>query len=146
MATPGPKMTKKYDLEFKLKAVRLSEQPDVLIKDVAASLCIHPFMLSRWRKEVRDGVLSGEPPPVDTESVAELKRLRQVERQFKQLEQEHDLLKKPFGLFPNKSGCLPLRRSKPSSALGQSDVPAFQSVALGLLCQPGPSAQRFCSA
>jgi transposase len=94
MATPGPKMTKKYTLEFKLKAVRLSEQPDVLIKDVAASLCIHPFMLSRWRKEVRDGVLSGEPPPVDTESVAELKRLRQVERQFKQLEQEHDLLKK----------------------------------------------------
>lgn len=94
MATPGPKMTKKYDIEFKLKAVRLSEQPDVLIKDVAASLCIHPFMLSRWRKQVRDGVLSGEPAPIDTESVAELKRLRQVERQFKQLEQEHDLLKK----------------------------------------------------
>ena len=33
----------------------MSDEPGVLIKDVAESLCIHPFMLSRWRKEVRDG-------------------------------------------------------------------------------------------
>lgn len=94
MATPGPQKVRKYSLEFKLKAVSLSDQPGVLIKDVADSLCIHPFMLSRWRKEVRDGVLSGIPPAPDTEAVAELKRLREVERQFKQLQQEHDLLKK----------------------------------------------------
>ena len=98
MAKPGPQKVKKYDLEFKLKAVALSDQPGVLIKDVAESLCIHPFMLSRWRKEVRDGVLSGTPPAPDTEAVAEavaeLKRLREVERQYRQLQQEHDLLKK----------------------------------------------------
>lgn len=94
MATPGPQKVRKYSLEFKLKAVSLSDQPGVLIKDVADSLCIHPFMLSRWRKEVRDGVLSGTPPAPDTEAIAELKRLREVERQFKQLQQEHDLLKK----------------------------------------------------
>jgi hypothetical protein len=41
------------------------EQPaGVLIKDVAESLCIHPFMLSRWRKEVRDGELVGRPAPI----------------------------------------------------------------------------------
>ena len=33
--------------EFKLTAVKLSELPDVLVKDVAESLDIHPFMLSR---------------------------------------------------------------------------------------------------
>jgi hypothetical protein len=32
----------------------------VLIKDVAESLCIHPFMLSKWRKQVRDGELVPE--------------------------------------------------------------------------------------
>jgi hypothetical protein len=34
-------------------AVGLSSLPGVLIQDVASSSDIHPFMLSRWRKEVR---------------------------------------------------------------------------------------------
>lgn len=55
--TNGPVKIKQYSLEFKLKAVQLSNQPGVLIKDVAESLCVHPFMLSRWRKQVRDGEL-----------------------------------------------------------------------------------------
>ena len=61
---------------------------------MAESLCIHPFMLSRWRKEVRDGELAGKAPPIDAAPVAELQRLREVEQQFKRLQMEHDLLKK----------------------------------------------------
>ena len=57
MAKTGPKLVNRYSDDFKLKAVAMSDQPGVLIKDVAASLCIHPFMLSRWRKEVRDGLV-----------------------------------------------------------------------------------------
>lgn len=49
----GPAKTKQYSLEFKLKAVHLSHQPGVLVKDVAESLCIYPFMLSKWRRQVR---------------------------------------------------------------------------------------------
>src|SRR3954467_15569000 len=95
----GPAKIKQYSLEFKLKAVQLSDQPGVLIKDVAESLCIHPFMLSRWRKEVRDGELVGTSAPIDATSVAELQRLRVVEQQFKRLRMEHDLLKnRPRGL------------------------------------------------
>jgi transposase len=90
----GPVKINSYGLDFKLRAVQLSSQPGVLIKDVAESLGIHPFMLSKWRKQVRDGELSGSPPPVDAESVAELQRLREVEKQFKLLQMEHDLLKK----------------------------------------------------
>ena len=92
--TIGPVKIKKYSLEFKLKAVHLSDQPGVLIKDVAQSLCIHPFMLSRWRKQVGDGELVGDPPPLEPQEAAELQRLRDVERQFKRLQMEHDLLKK----------------------------------------------------
>src|SRR5438309_1893740 len=33
--------------------------PGVEVQTVAKALDIHPFMLSRWRKEVRDGVLRG---------------------------------------------------------------------------------------
>jgi len=54
MGTPGPQKINRYGIAFKLKAVQMSNQPGVLIKDVAESLCIHPFMLLRWGKEVRD--------------------------------------------------------------------------------------------
>ena len=90
----GPVKIKSYGLDFKLRAVQLSNQPSVLVKDVAESLGIHPFMLSKWRKQVRDGEFTGDPPPIEAEAVAELQRLRDVERQFKRLQMEHDLLKK----------------------------------------------------
>lgn len=82
--------------EFKLTAVRLAELDDVQTKDVAESLDIHPFMLSRWKKDVRDGkiVNTGKQPKVDIESAAELKRLKDVERKFKRLQLEHEVLKK----------------------------------------------------
>src|SRR5215831_18405839 len=94
MATPRPQKINRYGIEFKLRAVQLSNQPGVLVKDVAESLCIHPFMLSKWRKQVRDGVLRGDPPPVDANAAAELQRLREVEKKYKRLLMEHDLLKK----------------------------------------------------
>ena len=90
----GPVKIKQYTSEFKLRAVQLSSQPGVLIKDVAESLDIHPFMLSKWRKQVRDGELAGKPPPIEPSAVSELQRLRAVEKQFKRLQMEHDLLKK----------------------------------------------------
>ncbi len=60
MARPGPRKVREYSLEFKVTAVRLSQQPGIQVQAVAAALDIHPFMLSRWRKQVRDGVLRGE--------------------------------------------------------------------------------------
>lgn len=106
----GPAKIKQYSLEFKLKAVQLSDQPGVLIKDVAESLCIHPFMLSRWRKQVRDGDLVGDPPPLLPEEAAELQRLREVEKRFKRLQMEHDLLKKAIRFASERK-----MKSSPSS-------------------------------
>jgi hypothetical protein len=39
-------------------------------------------MLSKWRKQVRDGELVGDPPPLEPQEAAELQRLRDVEKQF----------------------------------------------------------------
>ena len=117
MAKPGPKKTNDYGVDFKLRAVQLSEQPGVLIKDVAESLNIHPFMLSKWRKQVRDGDLVGEPPPpIEAPAVAELKRLREVEQKYKRLQMEHDLLKK-FHRFVAE------RKAKPSPSSRQTGKP-----------------------
>ena len=57
MPRPGPRTTSKYSERFKATAVKLRELPGVAVQDVAESLYIHPFMLSRWRKEARDGKL-----------------------------------------------------------------------------------------
>jgi transposase len=86
MAKPGPQKINRYGLAFKLRAVMLSEQPGVLIKDVAESLCIHPFMLSKWRKQVRDGELTGKVPKLEPVAVRELQRLREVEQQYRRLQ------------------------------------------------------------
>ena len=60
MPRAGPKKVQEYSAEFKLAAVRLSRQHGVQVQAVAAALDIHPFMLSRWRKAVRDGELRGK--------------------------------------------------------------------------------------
>jgi transposase-like protein len=57
MAKSGPRKTNRYSHEFKATAVRLSDLPDVLIQNVADALDIHPFMLSRWRKQAREGLI-----------------------------------------------------------------------------------------
>lgn len=84
----------RYGDRFKATAVKLSSLPGVLIKDVAAALDIHPFMLSLWRKQVRDGVIVARGAKLDVKTKAELKRLKELERQYKVLREEHELLKK----------------------------------------------------
>jgi transposase len=73
--------------------VKLSSLPGVMVKDVAAALDIHPFMLSLWRKQVRDGVIVAKGAKLDVKTKAELKRLKELERQYKVLKEEHELLK-----------------------------------------------------
>ena len=95
MPRSGPRTVRKYSDEFKLTAVRLSQQPGIQVKTVAAALEIHPFMLSKWRKDVRDGQLRGRAPkaPPVTQT-RELARLQALEREYALLQEEHDLLKK----------------------------------------------------
>jgi transposase len=98
MARAGPRTVHKYSDEFKLAAVRLSQQPGIQVKTVAAALAIHPFMLSKWRKEVRDGVLRASGPTsvpkMPGRVVRELAYLEELERKYAALQEEHDLLKK----------------------------------------------------
>jgi transposase len=78
----GPLKINQYGLEFKLRAVQLSNQPGVLVKDVAQSLDIHPFMLSKWRKQVRDWELSGKPPPIEQPRWRNCSEATKVEAKF----------------------------------------------------------------
>lgn len=95
MPRSGPRTVQKYGDEFKLTAVRLSQLKGLQVKTVALALEIHPFMLSKWRKDARDGRLRGRapkaPPPGPAREIAQLQAL---EKAHALLQEEHALLKK----------------------------------------------------
>ncbi len=92
-----PRKTWHYLNEFKVKAVQLSLLDNVQVKEVAETLDIHPFMLSRWRKEYREGKLVADKrqtiKPMSKDK-QELDRVKQLEQENARLRQENDLLKK----------------------------------------------------
>jgi transposase len=69
----------------------------VQVKDVATTLDIHPFMLSRWRKEYREGKIVARGKDKLTglgKQQRELGRLKKLEQENTRLKKENDLLKK----------------------------------------------------
>jgi len=99
MPRPGPRTIARYSEHFKATAVRLSKLPGVAVQDVAESLYIHPFMLSRWRKEAREGRIVAKGVKLDVEVAAELEELRRLKKEYERLKVEHDLLKKGSSQF-----------------------------------------------
>jgi transposase-like protein len=85
-----------YDDDFKATAVALTEIPGIQSNHVAEALDIHEVMLYRWRMEVRRGQIMAKAKniQIDPQVKAELKRLRQLERDHALLQEEHALLKK----------------------------------------------------
>jgi transposase len=102
----------RYTLEFKLSAVQLSKLRGVQIQEVAQALDIHPFMLSRWRKEAREGRLRGKHRKIvlNRKLVGELRELYELKQRHALLKEEHELLKKAVRFCSQAK-----RRSLPSS-------------------------------
>jgi transposase len=117
---PGLKKVHRYSVEFKLTAVKLSHMPGVEVQTVANALDIHPFMLSRWRKEVREGVLKGRARRVDLPSrpAREIKQLQALKREYAMLKEEHELLKKAIRFCSERK-----RRSSRSSTASGNALP-----------------------
>src|SRR5512138_2078708 len=119
MPRSGPRTVRRYSEDFKLAAVRLSQEPGIQVQTVAAALAIHPFMLSKWRKDARDGRLSGTAPKPPTPTpTRELARLQALEREYALLQEEHDLLKKAIRFCSARKAT-----SSPSSRVSSSRTP-----------------------
>jgi transposase-like protein len=55
MPRSGPRAVRRFSDEFKLAALRLSQEPAIQVQTVAAALALHPFMRSNsqtdaWRQ------------------------------------------------------------------------------------------------
>jgi transposase len=97
-------LRRRYSDEFKVGAVKLAMRRDVQVQDVAATLGIHPFMLSRWKREYREGRLTGAPARLPVSTVREQNRLRRLERQVAALRTEIELLRKANRLVLSRRG------------------------------------------
>jgi len=89
-----PRKTWQYTVDFKVKAVKLSYQEGIQVKQVAEGLDIHPFMLSHGRlmgdgqKRVR---VNKEKSTINVQDLSEIDRLK---KDNERLRKENDLLKK----------------------------------------------------
>ncbi|TBW49124.1 IS3 family transposase [Marinobacter halodurans] len=92
------KKTQQYSTEFKVKAVEWSHQAHRSVKGVAEALDIHPFMLSRWRKEYREGKFAMKrvkrAPAQAKQQIKEQDEINRLKRQITELQEENDILKK----------------------------------------------------
>lgn len=96
-----PRRTWQYTREFKIRAVKMSYQPEIKSSQVAQGLGIHPFMLSRWRKEYREGLLQGDgkrrvglSKKRKVKPVRKISEKAQLKAEVERLKKENDLLKK----------------------------------------------------
>ena len=147
MPRARPRAVRKYSDEFKLTAVRLSQQRGLQVKTVAAALEIHPFMLSKWRKDARDGRLRGRapkaPPPGPSREIAQLQAL---EKAHALLQEEHELLKKPFGSVPLEGRQVRLHRHATCAIQRSVALPALRRDARRVLCLAPARREPACGA
>ena len=88
----------RYPKEFKLEAIRLLNEGEKPVAEIARELGVKRTLLYRWRDEFRtksDKAFKGSGRP-KTEERSELSQLRQ---ENKNLREERDILKKAAAYF-----------------------------------------------
>jgi transposase len=88
---------KQYTKEFKIEAVRLSEESDVSVYAVAIELGIHPNSLYKWRQQyLSEGK---EAFPGHGKMKASDEEVRRLRRELARTREERDILKKAIAFF-----------------------------------------------
>jgi transposase len=93
---------RKYSKEFKIEAVRLSEESDVPVFAVAQELGVHPNTLYKWRFEYLtkgENAFPGHGKPTVGDD-----EVRQLRRELARVREERDILKKALAFFSRESG------------------------------------------
>jgi transposase len=87
-----------YDSVFKRKAVELSQERSN-ISELARELGIRVTLLYKWRKEQEEFGEGSFPGKGNLKLSLEQEKMHQLEKKLKDIELEHDILKKAIGIF-----------------------------------------------
>jgi len=92
---------RKFSREFKLEAVRLAQQSDVSVAEVARDLGLHDHVLRRWIRKYEEDPANafprgGQMKPQDAEVAA-------LKREIKKLKVQRNILKKATAFFAKES-------------------------------------------
>ena len=90
-------MPRRYDLEFKLEAVRMAAEPGMTARDVEQRLGIGQGVLSRWKRQLKKE--GNQAFPGKGHLKPESEELRQLKRECERLRRERDILKKAVAIF-----------------------------------------------
>jgi len=90
-------MPRKFDLEFKLEAIRMAGEPGVANRDVERRLGIGQGVLSRWKRQLKDD--GAQAFPGKGRLKAEGEEIRRLKRENERLRRERDILKKAVAIF-----------------------------------------------
>lgn len=83
---------RKFDEEFKKRAVRLSYSTDRSVREVAEGLGVHESILHRWRKKYT-------PDGDKTQMAGQQEEINQLRSKIAELEEENYILKKASAFF-----------------------------------------------
>lgn len=88
---------RKYDAEFKRDAVKLSESAGYTLERAAGSLGITPSLLWKWREAAKSE--GGDAFRGNGNRTTDAERIRQLEKEVRELRMERDILKKASAYF-----------------------------------------------
>ena len=93
-------MSRKYDLEFKINAVRLVLEKGITVEKASADLGVGLSTLERWIGEQKKHGAAAFPGKGHQRPDDE--KLRKLERENEILRQERDILKKALAIFSSQ--------------------------------------------
>lgn len=92
---------RQYTEEFREDAVKLVTEQGYKISEAARNLGINDNMLRRWIKKHTDSAVSAAS--IDQPLSDDRKRIRELEKEVKQLKMEREILKKATAFFVKES-------------------------------------------
>jgi transposase len=86
-----------FDKEFKSEAIRLMNEGNRSVKDIAGDLGIHPNLLHQWRRKYRADMEQSFPGKGHLRAPEE--ELRRLQRENENLKEDKAILKKALAIF-----------------------------------------------
>ena len=93
-----------YNFQFKHAAVTVANHRAIQANCVAEALGVHPVMIYRWQKEMKDGKFQDNEKEARSKTSLDeaKKKIRKLEQEIHRLRDENIVLKKAERMFPKK--------------------------------------------